>query len=163
MLSWQLFEVHTHMDDVANWPNPFNSVKPSTYNDTRPTWLSLIDGALNGANIPLDPLFVNKWALDVIVPLNASADDSNNWPKCVCSLLCQHLQVTDLFITLQWDINIDQCNMSANSFGSISWAIPTSASIYTCFYWYRCSWMANALWLQSHPEPSGIPTGDIHT
>lgn len=134
MLSRQLSEVRTRADDVANWPNPFNGVKPSTYDDTGSTWLSLLDGASNGANIPLDPLFVNERALDVIVPLDGSADDSNNWPKCVCSLLCQLLRVTDLFITLQWDINVDQRDASANSFGSISSAIPASASIYTGFY-----------------------------
>lgn len=81
VLSRQLSEVRTRADDVANWPNPFNGVKTATYDDTNSTWLSLIDGASNGENIPLGPLFVKTRALDVIVTLDGSADDSNNWPK----------------------------------------------------------------------------------
>ncbi|KAE9401546.1 phospholipase B [Gymnopus androsaceus JB14] len=81
VLSQQLSEVRTRADDVANWPNPFQQVKTSTYDDTNSTWLSLIDGASNGENIPLGPLFVRERALDVIVPLDGSADDPNNWPN----------------------------------------------------------------------------------
>ncbi|KAF5389496.1 hypothetical protein D9757_004325 [Collybiopsis confluens] len=81
VLSRQLSQVRTREDDVANWPNPFNGVKTTTYDDTNSTWLSLIDGASNGENIPLGPLFVRERGLDVIVTLDGSADDPNNWPN----------------------------------------------------------------------------------
>ncbi|KAF9071127.1 phospholipase B [Rhodocollybia butyracea] len=81
VLSRQLTEVRTRADDVANWYSPFNGLKPSTYEDSNSTWLSLLDGASNGENIPLAPLFVKERALDVIVPLDSSADDTNNWPN----------------------------------------------------------------------------------
>ncbi|KAJ3823123.1 phospholipase B [Lentinula raphanica] len=89
VLSRQLSEVRTRADDVANWPNPFNGVKTSTYEDTNSTWLSLIDGASNGENIPLGPLFVKARALDVIVTLDGSADDPNNWPNGTGMLITQ--------------------------------------------------------------------------
>ncbi|KAJ7925224.1 phospholipase B [Mycena leptocephala] len=81
ILQRQLRSVRTRADDVANWPNPFNGLKSSTYQDTAATWLELIDGASNGENIPYGPLFVKSRALDVIVTIEGSADDSNNWPN----------------------------------------------------------------------------------
>ncbi|KIK67069.1 hypothetical protein GYMLUDRAFT_37109 [Collybiopsis luxurians FD-317 M1] len=81
VLSRQLSQVRTREDDVANWPNPFNGLKTTTYDDTNSTWLSLIDGASNGENIPLGPLFVRERGLDTIVVLDGSADDPNNWPN----------------------------------------------------------------------------------
>lgn len=81
VLARQLQEVRTRADDVANWPNPFNGIKPSTYEDSNSTWIELIDGASNGENVPYGPLFVKARGLDVIVTLESSADDINNWPK----------------------------------------------------------------------------------
>ncbi|CAK5281501.1 unnamed protein product [Mycena citricolor] len=88
LLQRQLRSVRTRQDDVANWPNPFNGLKSATYDDSSSTWLSLIDGASNGENIPYGPLFVKARALDVIVTLENSADDPNTWPKYVSSLKC---------------------------------------------------------------------------
>ncbi|KAJ7072397.1 phospholipase B [Mycena amicta] len=81
ILQRQLRSVRTRDDDVANWPNPFNGIKTSTFEDASSTWLSLIDGASNGENVPYGPLFVNARGLDVIVTLENSADDPNNWPN----------------------------------------------------------------------------------
>ncbi|KAJ7262254.1 phospholipase B [Mycena haematopus] len=81
ILERQLRSVRTREDDVANWPNPFNGLKSDTFQDTQATWLELIDGASNGENIPYGPLFVNSRGLDVIVTIEGSADDSNNWPN----------------------------------------------------------------------------------
>ncbi|KAJ3853028.1 phospholipase B [Lentinula lateritia] len=96
VLSRQLSEVRTRADDVANWPNPFNGVKTATYDDANSTWLSLIDGASNGENIPLGPLFVRTRALDVIVTLDGSADDPNNWPNGTGLLISAERQSTIL-------------------------------------------------------------------
>jgi lysophospholipase len=85
ILQRQLRSVRTRGDDVANWPNPFNGLKSDTYQDTKATWIELIDGASNGENIPYGPLFVKSRGLDVIVTIEGSADDTNNWPKCVAS------------------------------------------------------------------------------
>lgn len=82
VLSRQLSEVRTRADDVANWPNPFNGLKNTTFVDSDKTWLELIDGASNNENVPYGPLFVNARGLEVIVTLENSADiPSNNWPK----------------------------------------------------------------------------------
>lgn len=79
--------MRTRADDVANWPNPFHGLKPDTFEDSGSTWLELIDGASNGENIPYGPLFVKSRGLDVIVTIEGSADDPNNWPKCVFPLI----------------------------------------------------------------------------
>ncbi|RDB16981.1 Lysophospholipase 1 [Hypsizygus marmoreus] len=82
VLSRQLREVRTRADDVANWPNPFNGLKNSTFQDSDKTWLELLDGSSNQENVPYSPLFVNARGLDVIVTIEGSADDSvNNWPN----------------------------------------------------------------------------------
>ncbi|KAJ6586847.1 phospholipase B [Mycena vulgaris] len=81
ILQRQLRSVRTRADDVANWPNPFNGIKSSTFEDSGSTWLELLDGASNGENIPYGPLFVRARGLDVIVTIEGSADDSNNWPN----------------------------------------------------------------------------------
>jgi lysophospholipase len=81
VLSRQLSAVRTRADDVANWPNPFQGIKPATFQDSNQTWLNLIDGASNGENVPYGPLFVRKRALDVIVTLEGSADTSDNFPN----------------------------------------------------------------------------------
>ncbi|KAJ7209506.1 phospholipase B [Mycena pura] len=81
LIQRQLSSVRTRADDVANWPNPFQGLKSSTYADSGSSWLSLIDGASNGENIPYGPLFVKARGLDVIVTLENCADDSNNWPN----------------------------------------------------------------------------------
>ncbi|KAJ7462207.1 phospholipase B [Mycena galericulata] len=81
ILQRQLRSVRTRADDVANWPNPFSGLKPSTFEDSASDWLELIDGASNGENVPYGPLFVKSRALDVIVTIEGSADDLNNWPN----------------------------------------------------------------------------------
>ncbi|KAI3618723.1 phospholipase b [Moniliophthora roreri] len=81
VLSRQLSQVRTRADDVANWPSPFNGIKNSTFRDSSATWLELLDGASNGENVPYAPLFVRARGLDVIVTLEGSADDPNNWPN----------------------------------------------------------------------------------
>lgn len=74
--------MRTRADDVANWPNPFNGIKNSTFQDSASRWLELLDGSSNQENIPYGPLFVRERALDVIVTVEGSADDPvNNWPK----------------------------------------------------------------------------------
>ncbi|KAF7298251.1 Lysophospholipase [Mycena chlorophos] len=81
VLQRQLRSVRTRDDDVANWPNPFQGIKSSTYEDTNSTWLSLIDGSSNLENVPYGPLFVKARNVEVIVTLENSADDPNNWPN----------------------------------------------------------------------------------
>ncbi|EJD02796.1 phospholipase B [Fomitiporia mediterranea MF3/22] len=82
VLSRQLTEVRTRADDVANWPNPFQSLKPDTFEDSNSTWLDLIDGSSNEENVPLGTMFVKARGLDVILGLDASSDDPNlRWPN----------------------------------------------------------------------------------
>ena len=77
-----LSAVRTRANDVANWPSPFTGINPGMYQDSRATWLELIDGASNIENIPYGPLFVKARGVDVIVTAEGSADiPETNWPK----------------------------------------------------------------------------------
>ncbi|KII92542.1 hypothetical protein PLICRDRAFT_172619 [Plicaturopsis crispa FD-325 SS-3] len=96
VLARQLRSVRTRADDVANWPNPFNNVKPTTFEDSNSTWLELIDGSSNLENIPIGNLFVRARGLDVIVAVDASADEADNqWPNGT-SLLASASRITNL-------------------------------------------------------------------
>ncbi|SJL12245.1 uncharacterized protein ARMOST_15668 [Armillaria ostoyae] len=81
LLARLLEDVRTRDDDVANWPNSFRNVAPSTFADTNSDWLELIDGGSNGEVVPFSPLLVKARGLDVIVGVDSSADDDNNWPS----------------------------------------------------------------------------------
>ncbi len=59
----------------------FRNVAPSTFADTNSDWLELIDGGSNGEVVPFSPLLVKARGLDVIVGVDSSADDDNNWPR----------------------------------------------------------------------------------
>ncbi|KAG5642435.1 hypothetical protein DXG03_002781 [Asterophora parasitica] len=89
ILSRQLQEVRTRADDVANWPSPFNGLRNKTFEDSDKNWLELIDGSSNTENIPYSPLFVRARALDVIVTIEGSSDESNNWPNGSAAILGQ--------------------------------------------------------------------------
>jgi len=62
---------------------PFQGINPGTFQDSESKWIELIDGATNKENVPLGPLFIKARHLDVIVAVDASADDVDNWPMCV--------------------------------------------------------------------------------
>ena len=60
--------------------------------DTNSDWLELIDGGLNGENIPLGPLFVKSRELDVIVAIDATANTDDSFPTYVkLALSCLRL------------------------------------------------------------------------
>lgn len=61
----------------------FQGVNPATFQDSSSQWLSLVDGGSNLEQIPLGSLFTKVRAVDVVVAVDASADDSNQWPKSV--------------------------------------------------------------------------------
>ncbi|KAG5650185.1 hypothetical protein H0H81_000391, partial [Sphagnurus paluster] len=81
VLSRQLREVRTRANDVANWPSPFQGLKNSTFEDSDKNWLEIIDGASNHENVPFGPLFVRARGIDVIVTIEGTSDDINNWPN----------------------------------------------------------------------------------
>ncbi|KAF8906593.1 phospholipase B [Gymnopilus junonius] len=102
LLSRQLSEVRTRANDVANWPNPFQGLASSNFQDTNASWLELIDGSSNTENIPYGPLFVKARGLDVIVTLEGSADDPiNNWPNGSSLIASSDRQQNFLQITHQ--------------------------------------------------------------
>jgi len=61
----------------------FQGINPFTFQDSSSPWLSLVDGGSNLEQIPLGALFTKERAVDVIVAVDASADDPNQWPKSV--------------------------------------------------------------------------------
>ncbi|KAG6849456.1 hypothetical protein H0H93_008299 [Arthromyces matolae] len=96
VLSRQLQEVRTRADDVANWPSPFTGLKNTTFQDSDKDWLELIDGSSNQENVPYGPLFVRARGLDVIVTIEGSASDSNNWPNGTGPIMTSQRQSTIL-------------------------------------------------------------------
>jgi lysophospholipase len=77
MLDQLLKNVITRAEDVANWPNvsvlrfissssrrltnlnqPFHSVAAGVFTESNSSWLELVNGGSNGAEIPLGPLLV---------------------------------------------------------------------------------------------------------
>ncbi|KAF8476934.1 lysophospholipase [Kalaharituber pfeilii] len=67
--------------DIADYsPNPFYKVNPNTNPSANERRLTLVDGGLDGQNIPLQPLIQPARALDVIFAVDSSADTSN-WPN----------------------------------------------------------------------------------
>ncbi|KAG1723798.1 phospholipase B [Suillus lakei] len=75
---------HTQSSDVmdaANWPNPFKGVNPATFQDSSSDQLELLDGGSNLEKTPLSSLLVKARGLDVVVVIDGSADDQNDWPN----------------------------------------------------------------------------------
>jgi len=62
---------------------PFQGIKPGVYQGSDTNWLELVDGGLNLENVALGPLLVKARDVDVIVTIDASSDDSDDWPRYV--------------------------------------------------------------------------------
>ena len=60
---------------------PFQGINPGVYRDSQSTVLELVDGGDGGEIIPLAPLLIKSRHLDVIVAIDASSDDADNWPQ----------------------------------------------------------------------------------
>ncbi|TFK75253.1 phospholipase B [Pluteus cervinus] len=101
VLARQLRDVRTRAEDVANWPNPFQGLKNDTFEDSNSSWLELLDGSSNQENIPYGPLFVKARGLDVIVTVDGSSDDTNNWPNGTGLLFSASRQATILLSSHQ--------------------------------------------------------------
>ncbi|KAH8839895.1 hypothetical protein MCOR27_003071 [Pyricularia oryzae] len=69
--------------DVASWkPNPFFGFHPDTAGGIASSAeLSLVDGGLDGQNIPLLPLIQPVRKVDVIYAIDSSADTSTSFPN----------------------------------------------------------------------------------
>ena len=65
---------------------PFQGINPGVFQDADSKWIELIDGSSNKENIPLGPLFVKARHLDVIVAIDAGAEDADDWPVSVSIL-----------------------------------------------------------------------------
>ena len=60
---------------------PFQGINPDAYQDSQSTILEVVDGGDAGEIVPLAPLLVKPRQLDVIVAVDASSDDTDNWPQ----------------------------------------------------------------------------------
>ncbi|TLS28385.1 hypothetical protein PpBr36_01928 [Pyricularia pennisetigena] len=69
--------------DVATWkPNPFFGFHAETAGGIASSAeLSLVDGGLDGQNIPLQPLIQPARQVDVIYAIDSSADTTSSWPN----------------------------------------------------------------------------------
>ncbi|KAI5809099.1 lysophospholipase [Peziza echinospora] len=67
--------------DIADYsPNPFHGVHPEINPSANTRELTLVDGGLDGQNVPLHPLIQPARALDIIFAVDSSADVVN-WPN----------------------------------------------------------------------------------
>jgi len=62
---------------------PFQGINPGVYQDSYSTFLELVDGGDDEEVVPLGPLLVKARKIDVIVAIDASSDDADNWPQYV--------------------------------------------------------------------------------
>ncbi|KAI0048428.1 phospholipase B [Auriscalpium vulgare] len=80
-LSFLLGANITDDNDVAIWPNPFQGLSAGTFQDSDHEFLPLIDGGLNGEDVPLGPMFLKARAMDFIVAVDASQNTADVWPN----------------------------------------------------------------------------------
>ncbi|KDQ63909.1 hypothetical protein JAAARDRAFT_118304 [Jaapia argillacea MUCL 33604] len=65
--------------DVALYPNPFYGLKNGTFVDAEEKYLSLVDGGEDGETVPVQPMLVKARDVDLIVAVDANADNTQNW------------------------------------------------------------------------------------
>lgn len=90
-------------DDIADYsPNPFYDVNPEINPSAQTRDLTLVDGGLDGQNIPLHPLIQPVRNVDVIFAMDNSADtvrsdgELSNWPNgtAIIATYSRHLNAT---------------------------------------------------------------------
>ncbi|KAL5611679.1 hypothetical protein BROUX41_000743 [Berkeleyomyces rouxiae] len=82
LLNRVLESVDGDQNDIAPYkPNPFYNFQPSTNKLYNTTELALVDGGMDGQNLPLWPMLQSSRSVDVIYALDASADTDFNWPN----------------------------------------------------------------------------------
>lgn len=74
-------DLRSSEDDLAIYPNPFQGLRPRTFDRTNDNGLQLVDGGENGCNIPLDPLLVKARGVDTIIAVDGSGDTEYSWPN----------------------------------------------------------------------------------
>ncbi|KAF2212295.1 hypothetical protein CERZMDRAFT_97572 [Cercospora zeae-maydis SCOH1-5] len=72
-------------EDIADWVNPFQGYRNGTFPQSGDQTLTLVDGGLDGQNIPLNPLIQPNRNVDVIFAIDSSADTNGTdgggqWP-----------------------------------------------------------------------------------
>ena len=83
-----LKEISVDNDDIADYsPNPFFGVNPDINPSANTQDLTLVDGGLDGQNVPIHPLIQPPRKVDVIFAMDNSADtvrqngNLSNWPN----------------------------------------------------------------------------------
>lgn len=67
-------------EDIADWVNPFYHYNNGSNVNAPDETLTLVDGGLDGQNIPLHPLIQPNREVDVIFAVDSSADTNSTWP-----------------------------------------------------------------------------------
>lgn len=69
-------------NDIADYrPNPFKGYNPDINYAAKLDGLFLVDGGLDGQNIPLNPVTQPIREVDVVFAVDSSADTTVNWPN----------------------------------------------------------------------------------
>lgn len=71
------------LSDAVSCIQPFQGINLSTFQDSTSASLELVDGGLGGENLPLAALLVKARKLEVIVAIDATSNDDDNWPTSV--------------------------------------------------------------------------------
>lgn len=83
-------------NDIADYrPNPFFGFRPDDNPNADADRLTLVDGGLDGQNVPLHPLIQPNRHVDVIFAVDSSADTSN-WPNGTSLVATYERQFGDL-------------------------------------------------------------------
>jgi len=67
-------------EDIADWVNPFYHYNNGSNVNAPDETLTLVDGGMDGQNIPLHPLIQPNREVDVIFAVDSSADTNSTWP-----------------------------------------------------------------------------------
>ena len=76
-----LGEIGQQYNDVATYPNPFNSWQSDTNPISAFNNITLVDGGEANENIPFEPFLVPQREVDVIIAMDNSADTTYSWPN----------------------------------------------------------------------------------
>ena len=119
-----------------------------------------MDGGSNLEQVPFGSLLVKIRGIDVVVAVDASADDPNRWPKYI---MLSFVQTFLISITVQR--NLSSFNLPAYIISLIVVSPRVSPNSIICakLYFHRGEPTTNILRMQSESNSSRISTGHLPT
>lgn len=119
-----------------------------------------MDGGSNLEQIPFGGLLVKSRGIDVVVAVDASADDPNRWPKYVPLSLLQEFLTS---IAVQWNIPPFDLPAHINRLIIVPSRFSPDSIFCTKFRLHRRESATNILWVQSESNSGRISTDNLLT